>query len=158
MSWHGWLLYNTVILILCVCANIIYFLLSKFKLVCLWIVNVQIIFECVYCLNIIWVLFIFNAWHLYSFTSFALSFADTCTHSVPIFVCGIATFAHYDVKELIRLSLFSPGHDFKNPFFGVFEAKYLWTFLSISGKTYIIRIVSLRRIFEKKMAMISYAL
>ena len=38
----------------------------------------------------------------------------------------------------------------KNPIFGVFEAKYLWKFLSISGKTYIIRIVSSRRIFEKK--------
>ena len=32
----------------------------------------------------------------------------------------------------------------------MFEAKYLWKFLSISGKTYIIRIVSSRRIFEKK--------
>ena len=38
----------------------------------------------------------------------------------------------------------------KHPIFGVFEAKYLWKFLSISGKTYIIRIVSSRRIFEKK--------
>ena len=62
MSWHGWLSYNTVILIMCVCANIIYFLLSQFKLVCLWIVNVQIIFECVSCLNsvsflnVIWIL------------------------------------------------------------------------------------------------------
>ena len=32
----------------------------------------------------------------------------------------------------------------------MFEAKYLWKFLSISGKTYIIRIVSSRRVFEKK--------
>ena len=46
----------------------------------------------------------------------------------------------------------------KNPIFGVFEAKYLWKFLSISGKTYIIRIVSSRQIFEKKMAIMSYAL
>ena len=46
----------------------------------------------------------------------------------------------------------------KNPIFGVFEAKYLWKFLSVSGKTYIIRIVSSRRIFEKKMAIMSYAL
>ena len=46
----------------------------------------------------------------------------------------------------------------KNPIFGVFEAKYLWKFLSISGKTYIIRIVSSRRIFEKKIAIMSYAL
>ena len=38
----------------------------------------------------------------------------------------------------------------KSPIFGVFEAKYLWKFLSISGNTYIIRIVSSRRIFKKK--------
>ena len=67
-----------------------------------------------------------------------------------VFICGIATSAYYDVKELIRPSLFSLGHDFKNPIFAVFKAKYLWKFLSISGKTYIIRIVSSRRIFEKK--------
>ena len=34
-----------------------------------------------------------------------------------VFICGIATSAYYDVKELIRPSLFSPGHDFKNPNF-----------------------------------------
>ena len=39
------------------------FLVIKVKLVCLWIVNVKIIFECISCLNIIWVLFIFSAWH-----------------------------------------------------------------------------------------------
>ena len=32
-------------------------------------------------------------------------------------ICGIATSANYDVKELIRPSLFSPGHDFKKPNF-----------------------------------------
>ena len=34
-----------------------------------------------------------------------------------VFICGIATSAYYDVKELIRPSLFSPGHDFKKPNF-----------------------------------------
>ena len=103
MSWHGWLSYNTVILILCVCANIIYFLSSKFNLVCLWIVNVQIIFECVSCLNTIWVLFIFNAWHLYSFYLCSSLFADTCTHSVPIFL-------FWEQFELGRVSPMPKAH------------------------------------------------
>ena len=34
-----------------------------------------------------------------------------------VYICGIATSAYYDVKELIRPSLFSPGHDFKEPNF-----------------------------------------
>ena len=34
-----------------------------------------------------------------------------------VFICGIATSAYYDVNELIRPSLFSPGHDFKKPNF-----------------------------------------
>ena len=34
-----------------------------------------------------------------------------------VFICGIATSAYYDVKELIRPSLFSPGHDLKKPNF-----------------------------------------
>ena len=69
-----------------------------------------------------------------------------------VFMCGIATYAYYDVKELIRPSLFSPGHDFKKPNFWLVWSQILWKFLSISifsGKTYIIRIVSSRRIFEK---------
>ena len=34
-----------------------------------------------------------------------------------LFLCGIATSAYYDVKEVIRPSLFSPGHDFEKPNF-----------------------------------------
>ena len=34
-----------------------------------------------------------------------------------VFICGIATSAYYDVKELIRPSLFPPGHDLKKPNF-----------------------------------------
>ena len=69
-----------------------------------------------------------------------------------VLICGIATSAYYDVKELIRPNLFSPGHDFKKPNFWLVWSQILWKFLSISiysGKTYIIRIVSSRRIFEK---------
>ena len=32
-----------------------------------------------------------------------------------VFICGIATCSRYDVTKLIRPSLFSAGHDFKNP-------------------------------------------
>ena len=71
----------------------------------------------------------------------------TWLYFCTVFVCDIATSAYHYVKELIRPSLFSPAMILKNPIFGMFEAKYLWTFLSISGKTYIIRIVSSRRIF-----------
>ena len=31
-----------------------------------------------------------------------------------VFICGIETCSRYDVTELIRPSLFSPGHDFKS--------------------------------------------
>ena len=31
-----------------------------------------------------------------------------------VFICGIETCSWYDVTELIRPSLFSPGHDFKS--------------------------------------------
>ena len=41
----------------------------------------------------------------------------TCLYFCIVFICGIATSAYYDVKEVIRPSLFSPGHDFKKPNF-----------------------------------------
>ena len=77
------------ILILCVCANIIHFLSSKFKLVCLWIVNVQIIFElmCILFKYYLSIYFLFSVHDIYiAFISLTLCFADTCTHSVPIFI------------------------------------------------------------------------
>jgi hypothetical protein len=40
----------------------------------------------------------------------------------------------------------------------MFELKYLWKYLSVAGKTYIIRIVSPRPIFEEKMVIVTYAL
>ena len=67
-----------------------------------------------------------------------------------VFICSIGTCSRYDVTELIRASLFSPGHNFKNPIFGVFEAEYLWKYLSVRRMVYSIRIVSSRWIFEKK--------
>ena len=53
---------------------------------------------------------------------------------------------------------FLPAMILKNPFFGVFEAKYLWKYLSVQRMVYIVRIVSSRPIFEKKMVIMSYAL
>ena len=53
-------------------------------------------------------------------------------------------------KSYFGPASFLPAKILKNPIFGVFEAKYLRKFLSISGKTYFIRIVSSPRIFEKK--------
>ena len=61
---------------------------STFKLVCLSIVNVQIMFELI-CLLFKYYLSTFQMHDIYiAFTSFALRFADTCTHSVSTFVLG----------------------------------------------------------------------
>ena len=54
-----------------------------------------------------------------------------------------------DVTELIRPSLFSPDHDFKNVKFN-FELKYLWKYLSVRGMVY--------GEFLEKMVIMSYVL
>ena len=65
----------------------------------------------------------------------------------------VETCSRYDVTELIRPSLFSPGHNFKNPIFGVFEAEYLWEYLSVRRMVYSIRIVLLWRVFGKRIVI-----
>ena len=65
----------------------------------------------------------------------------------------------FDVTAAIRTqTLFSRPRFKKLYFFGMFELKYLWKYLSVAGKTYIIRIVSPRPIFEDKMVIVTYAL
>ena len=54
-----------------------------------------------------------------------------------------------DVTELIRPSLSSACHDFRKKNLGVFEAKYLWTYLSIRKMVYINRIVLSGEFFKK---------
>ena len=79
-------------------------------------------------------------------------------HFCIVFIRSIETCSRFDVTELIRPSLFSPGHNFKNPIFGVFEAEYLWKYLSVRRMVYSIRIVLLWRIFGKRIVIMPYAL
>ena len=68
----------------------------------------------------------------------------------PDILVKLSARSMYDVIELIRPNLFSPGYDIKKPnFFAVFEAQYLWKYLSVRGMVHIIRTASSRRIFEK---------
>ena len=59
-----------------------------------------------------------------------------------VFMCGIATSAHYDVTIRIRTQLlfFRPWFHF-----GAFEVKYLWEYLSVRRMAHVIQIISARQ-------------
>ena len=69
-----------------------------------------------------------------------------------------ASFAHDYIFVLFLCIAADLGMTSENPIFDVFEAKYLWKYLSVRRMVYIIRIIFLWWIFEKQMVIMSYAL